>query len=164
MGYYSGEEEAIKSIIEDQIHVIPSAVRKMNYSGNNLYPNEGKIHLFTMVEFGIRKMFDVLYNYVRNEDNITLYRIGGVTYKKYYEECMKIKQKNIVYLGYIDEGTAADYMKYAYYFVFNTVNEGQGLPPMEAMLPNTQPVLNDLTVFRGIMGICHIITITKNHS
>lgn len=146
------KETLLPYIKEDQIYVIPSAVRKMEPSGKNPYPNDGKIHLFTLGEFGVRKRFDVLYDYVRGEENVTLYHIGGVTYKKYYEECMKNKPENVIYLGYKDGTTVADYMKFADYFVFNTINEGQGYPPMEAMLLNTQPVLNELPIFKETMG------------
>ena len=146
------KETLLPYVNEEQISVIPSAARKMKPSGKNPYPDDGKIHLFTLGEFGVRKRFDVLYDYVRGSEDISLYHIGNITYQKYYEDCMRNKPDNVYYLGYKDATTVADYINKADYFVFNTINEGQGLPPMEAMLLNTQPVLNDIPVFRETMG------------
>ncbi len=83
---------------------------------------------------------------------MSLYHVGNIVYKDYYEKCMRDKPENVYYLGYQDKVTVGDYMKNADYFVYNSLDEGQGLPPLEAMLLNTQPVVNDIPVFREMMN------------
>ena len=136
----------------NKIVKITTKVPQPENIGPNPYKDDGKIHLFTLGEFGKRKRFGVLYEYMQSFQEAELYHIGRVVYKNYYEECMKFKPPNVHYLGYKPEAEMRGYMKYADAFVYNTLNEGQGFAPMEAMRLNVKTIVNDLPVFRELLG------------
>jgi glycosyltransferase involved in cell wall biosynthesis len=134
------------------IHVIHIGVRKRMPSGKNPYPDDGRKHLITVGDFSPRKKFDVLYQYMRDTEDADLYHIGRIAYEEVYKSCMQVKPQNVHYLGYLPDQLVTDYMAYADAFVFYSIAEGQGLPPMEAMRLGTQAIVNDIPVFHETLG------------
>ena len=117
----------------------------------NPYPNDGKLHLITMGEIHgklpNRKRIFELYDWIKDRNDIDLYHIGIVSDPRYIGYA-----KNIHQLGQVDPQAKFNYLAYADKYVFKTIGEGQGLPTMEAMRLNTQPVINDLPEHRYFLG------------
>jgi hypothetical protein len=144
----------VKSTIENyayNIAVIPQGVKIPDMQYFNPYKDDGKMHLITMGKihknFHNKKLIYVLYEWLKDNPNIDLYHIGKITDEKYLNYA-----KNIHNLQNVSENVKYAYLKYADKFVYNTEDEGQGLPTMEAMALNTQPIINDLPVHRELLG------------
>ena len=146
--------KTVKDTIEkyaNNIHVVTTGIKIPNLQFYNPYPADGKMHLITMGEihknFHKKKLIHILYEWLKDNPNIDLYHIGNITDEKYINYA-----KNIHNLQNVSEGTKFAYLKYADKYVYNTEDEGQGIPTMEAMRIGTQPVLNDLPVHRELLG------------
>ncbi len=139
-------------ISENKIKVIHFGVEVQEPTGDNPYPDDGKLHLLTVGNFGSRKRFDRVYSYLERMENIDLYHIGAVTVEERYKECLRIQPGNVCYLGYKDDNTMRLYMKYADRFVMDSYAEGYGLPPLEAMKFGVQPIVSDIPIFHEMMG------------
>lgn len=59
---------------------------------------------------------------------------------------------NIRYVGYVTDGEAAALMKYCRAFLFPSIYEGFGIPPLEALSLGARIVVSDIPVFREIYG------------
>lgn len=135
------------------INIIPRGIENLPYSIINPYKNNGKIHLITIGDFNKRKRFDLLYDYVNGLKDVELYHIGKISDYDAYHKAMKNNNSNVKYLGYIaDSNLMYSYLQYADKFVFNTLDEGQGMPSLEALKLGTQPLVNDIAVHREILG------------
>ncbi len=133
-----------------QYYDIKSKTNIINWI-NNPYPNDHKLHLLTMGEIlgnqGNRKQITHIYDYVKDNKNIELYHIGKITDNKYLNY-----SPNIHHLTNLPENLKLSYLKFADKFVYKTLGEGQGLPTMEAMKLNIQPIINDIPIHRELLG------------
>ncbi len=148
-------EKANKYIEGALVYVIPRGVNKyLNVGLISPYPDDNKIHLITVGDFNKRKRFDLLYEYVKDLKDVHLYHIGKVSDIESYERAMRNINNNVSYLGYIPDSTIMHtYIKFAHKFVYNTLDEGQGMPSLEAMRLGTQPVVNNIEVHKEILGV-----------
>ncbi len=62
----------------------------------------------------------------------------------------KITSKNIIHVGFVEDLT--DLYKNAEVFIFPTLMEGFGLPPLEAMKHKVPVVCSDIPVLREVLG------------
>ena len=60
--------------------------------------------------------------------------------------------KNVIFVGYIDDGEMKSLMKNAKALLFPTFMEGFGLPPLEALALGTQAVVSDIPCLNEIYG------------
>lgn len=142
------KEDVLTFNKDADITVIPSAVPKYKGALFNPYPKDTKIHLVTMGALGnTRKRIKDLYNFVKDNPDLTLYHIGHIDVPEYTNYA-----KNIIQLGQVDENTKYSYLTFADKFVYYTNDEGQGYPTMEAMRCNTQPIINDIPIHRELLG------------
>ena len=139
-----------KYILNTPIAVIPTKVF-VQPPTSNPYPHDNKLHLLTMGEIHgdlpNRKRIYELYDWVKNLKDVDLYHIGKITDKRYLNYSPNIHQ-----LGQVLPQDKFDYLACADKFIFKTIGEGQGIPTMEAMKLNTQPVINDLPEHRYFLG------------
>ncbi len=144
------EEQVRKYISDIPISVIPTKVF-VDKPTTNPYLTDGKLHLITMGEIHgnlpNRKKIYELYDWIKDLKDVDLYHIGRITDPKYINY-----SKNIHQLGSVSPQEKFNYLAYADKFVFKTIGEGQGIPTMEAMKLNTQPVINDLPEHRDFLG------------
>lgn len=135
------------------INIIPRGVNNVNYYNYNPYENDGKLHLITIGDFNIRKRFDLLYDYVKDLDDVKLYHIGRIFDYNSYINAMKNINSNVKYLGYINDNKLLySYIYYADKFVYNSIDEGQGMPSLEAMKLGVQPVINNNEIHNEMIG------------
>lgn len=143
------EDQVRRFITNIPIAIIPTKVF-VSPGNENPYPNDGKLHLFTMGEISPsrpRKKIYELYEWIRNIEGVDLYHAGIIEDKKYLNYA-----KNIHQLGQISQQAKFNYLQFADKYVFKTIGEGQGFPVMEAMKLNTQVVVNDIPEHRFFLG------------
>ncbi|MCL4342639.1 MAG: glycosyltransferase [Candidatus Thermoplasmatota archaeon] len=120
----------------------------------NPFPDDGKIHLILVTDYNPRKRLDKLLPELSGRSDMDIYIIGRTdvwprqySYAKEYSD----RFKNIHILGYLEfEGMRA-YLSAADLFVYHTVDEGIGMPPVEAMACGTNTLVNDIPVFREFL-------------
>ena len=71
-------------------------------------------------------------------------------YKTYQE--LNLNSKQVKFLGYVHSDDLIELYSGAEIFVFSSLYEGFGLPPLEAMACGTPVVASDIPVFREILG------------
>ena len=81
--------------------------------------------------------------------------VGGrhKSFNAVFEDCTDVENSvsNIIYTGYVSDDELASLYKYTKGFIFPSVYEGFGLPPLEAIIQGCKSVaLSDIPVFREI--------------
>lgn len=59
---------------------------------------------------------------------------------------------NLLFTGYLSDGEMKSLMKHAKAFIFPSLYEGFGIPPLEAMSVGTDCIVSDIPVHREILG------------
>lgn len=60
--------------------------------------------------------------------------------------------ENVRWIGYVDEADKPSLYRLAQVFVFPSISEGFGLPPLEAMASGTPTITSDIPVMREVCG------------
>lgn len=144
-------------IDQDRIKVINIPINHSYFypGGINPYPDNGKVHVLMVSDFNPRKRIDIIIKELAGNPEIEFYHIGPtqgwvarsnelVGYSKKFENIKFLGQKNIQ--------EVREYMAAADLFLYLSDNEGYGLPPIEAMACGTNVVVNDIPVFKEILG------------
>lgn len=86
------------------------------------------------------------------DNNIRLKIVGeSKNFKNGDEEVINlINSSNIEFLGSIDDKTLYKEVSHAKYLVQPSLYEGFGLPPLEALYLDTQPIISDIEVFKEV--------------
>jgi glycosyltransferase involved in cell wall biosynthesis len=89
--------------------------------------------------------------------NIKLYIVGGVNERIFGKDSKKIlnyikNNENIKFLGRVNEDTLIQLYSNALCFVYPSLYEGFGLPPLEAQACGCPVVISDILVFKEIYG------------
>jgi len=91
------------------------------------------------------------------DKSIKLYIVGGLNEKIFGEESGKVlnyikNNDNIRFLGRVDDNKLIELYSNAVCFVYPSLYEGFGIPPLEAQACGCPVVLSDIPVFREIYG------------
>ena len=86
---------------------------------------------------------------------IKLYIVGSLNKKIYGKESLKIinlakKNQNIKYLGRVDDDKLIELYSNAVCFVYPSLYEGFGIPPLEAQACGCPIVISDIPVFKEV--------------
>ena len=89
--------------------------------------------------------------------NIKLYIVGGLNEKIFGKNSKNILKmievnKNIKFLGRVDDSKLIELYSNATCFVYPSLYEGFGIPPLEAQACGCPVVLSDIPVFREVYG------------
>lgn len=87
--------------------------------------------------------------------NIKLYIVGGLNEKIFGKNARRIlnemkKNENIVFLGRVNDDKLIDLYSNAICFVYSSLYEGFGIPPLEAQACGCPVVISDIPVFKEI--------------
>ena len=121
----------------------------------NPYPQNNLKHLVTVGDFNPRKRFDIIYDAVSLSRDLELYHIGPVNgwISRYNELRTKaIASGRIKLLGQLDDEEMIRYLTFADIFVYLSQDEGVGFTPLEAMSCGTNVLVNNLPIFKELMG------------
>ncbi len=152
-----GREKIIEklNVDDENVRVVYHSVEHDIFFRDNEdpFPNDGKIHVLTVGDFNPRKKYDVLYKAIEDEKDFVLYHIGPVNgWNERYNflKSMAEKTDNIKILGPVKPEMLRKYYSNADIFVYLSIDEGFGLPPLEAMACGTNVVVSDIPVFREV--------------
>lgn len=88
---------------------------------------------------------------IRNWEGISVPLVIAGGRSIFYDRLEKlITSKKIIHLGYVDDLT--ELYKHAAVFVFPTLMEGFGLPPLEAMKHGVPVICSDIPVLHEVLG------------
>lgn len=78
---------------------------------------------------------------------------GGSNSSVFKEQGLEITS-NVKFIGYVNDKELVALYKYASCFVYPSIYEGFGIPPLEAMFFNCPVILSDIEVFKEIYRDC----------
>lgn len=76
---------------------------------------------------------------------------GGTNFSVFKEQGLEITS-NVKFIGYVNDEELVALYKYASCFVYPSIYEGFGIPPLEAIAFNCPAILSDIEVFKEIYG------------
>lgn len=150
---------------EDKIDVIPLAPSGRYYRINDRRPEPKQLRRFTKKNYVLyvgtvepRKNLKVLiraFSLVKEKYDLSLIIAGGRGWLYddiiSYPEDLGIKG-DVIFTGYVDEGTLLYLYNYASVFVYPSLYEGFGLPPLEAMSCGVPVITSDIPALREVVG------------
>jgi glycosyltransferase involved in cell wall biosynthesis len=84
----------------------------------------------------------VFKDFLKTNPDFYLVLVG--TYNYFYQQLEKFTDKHVVFAGFIPDKKLASYYRQAHAYIFPSLYEGFGLPPLEALAHQT-PVLSSST-------------------
>ncbi|HNW98710.1 MAG TPA: glycosyltransferase family 1 protein [Bacteroidales bacterium] len=147
--FSKGEISSYYGINKNKIIVVPNAVSSnLNITENK---KNKKRYLLTVSSIDPRKNLKRLieaFNNI-NDDSIELLIIGSQNsnFKKNYE---LVNENNIKFLGYVSDDELAFYYEGAIAFIYPSIYEGFGIPPLEAMRFSCPVLVSDIPVLREV--------------
>lgn len=76
---------------------------------------------------------------------------GGTNSNIFKEQGLEVTS-NVKFIGYVNDEELVSLYKYANCFIYPSIYEGFGIPPLEAMYFNCPVILSDIEVFHEIYG------------
>ena len=76
---------------------------------------------------------------------------GGTNSNIFKEQGLEVTS-NVKFIGYVNDEELVALYKYASCFVYPSIYEGFGIPPLEAMYFNCPVILSDIEIFKEIYG------------
>lgn len=87
-----------------------------------------------------------------NNQNVKLYVVGGKNVIYSEIECMETVSSNIIWLGRVSDIELAELYRNALGFIYPSLYEGFGLPPLEAMSSGAPVIVSDIPPHREVCG------------
>lgn len=130
-----------------RIHVIGNGWQHMNrvepdekvLKSNNLIRNK---YFFTLGNVSKNKNTKWVYEVAKNHPHYKFVISGrkAEVSNEYYD-----KLENVIYLGYISDGEIKSLLENCKAFIFPSIHEGFGIPPMEALSQNAKIIISNTT-------------------
>ena len=136
-------------INEDKISVIYNAVSE---KFNNKTPlSEKKEYILAVSSIEPRKNFERLLAAAKLLDNDVKLLVVGAKNKVFGNVNLE-QNSRVEFLGYVSDEELKKYYSNALLFVYPSIYEGFGLPPLEAMASGCPVVLSDIEVFHEVFS------------
>ena len=105
---------------------------------------KSKNFFFSMSSLGKNKNFKWILEIARRNPGLIFAVAGNNDVKKYGETfCIEKKLNNVHYLGYVTDDQAKMLMKESKAFIFPSIYEGFGIPPLEALAMGTKVICSN---------------------
>lgn len=145
------------SIKNEKIKVIYNAVSPLFYDSNNSITKENskKKYILAVSSIDPRKNFIRLLaslRYIKDKD-VKLYVVGGQNsiYSTSINELSKnFPSERIKWLGRVSDEELKQYYTNALCFVYPSLYEGFGIPPLEAMACSTPTIVSDIAAIKEV--------------
>lgn len=141
---------------------IPLDRVEVTYNGidhmKNIKPNEKIFSKFSIEKnnyvlavssLNPSKNFKLILETAKNLPEINFVIAGGANSNIFKEQGLEITS-NVKFIGYVKDEELVALYKYASCFVYPSIYEGFGIPPLEAMYFGCPVILSDIAVFREI--------------
>ncbi len=84
--------------------------------------------------------------------NLIIIGVKGQSYETYLNECIKLKIKNrVIFTGFVETSHLPYFYNNALCFIYPSIYEGFGLPPLEAMACKTPVITSNITSMPEIL-------------
>ncbi len=154
--------EFSKKEISDYFNINPNKISVI-YNGVNETFKPKKIrqkekYILGLSSIAKHKNFERLIQaFLKIDTNVKLYIVGGINPKIFGKSTLKIldkiqESKNIVFLGRVDDDKLIELYSNALFFVYPSLYEGFGIPPLEAQACGCSVLLSDIPVFKEVYG------------
>lgn len=153
--YSKKEISRIYPIVSDKIHVIYNALSdKFKTCETEEVATIDEDYVLAVSSMDPRKNFPRLVDAFMQLENLPykLYIIGGKPNNFGDMKFSKYREDKVKFLGYVSDNELVEYYKKASLFVYPSLFEGFGIPPLEAMSQGTPVLLSDIEVLREVCG------------
>jgi glycosyltransferase involved in cell wall biosynthesis len=149
----SSKMEIVKLLNQpnDKISVIYNGITFTNKAELYQKPLYDKKYFLTVCSIDPRKNLHKLiqaFDLLKNED-VDLLIIGG-TNKSFANNFNKNINQQVKFLGYVNDSELINYYQNAVCFVYPSLYEGFGLPPLEALALGTKVIVSDIPSLREV--------------
>lgn len=138
----------------DKIEVLYNAVSDKFLSGGNTETDKtGELYVLAVSTIDPRKNFVRLihaFDKWEQKGNIKLYVVGGES--SVFSSSIREIIENVKWLGRVSDDELLAYYNKARCFVYPSLYEGFGIPPLEAMACGTPVVVSDIPPLREVCG------------
>lgn len=147
------------SMDDEKIRVIYNAVSSRFHASESSRRNAGEVtgekYILAVSSIDPRKNFSMLLKAFSliEDKNIKLYIVGGQAHiysTSIKELCDNIPTDRIKWLGRITDSELKEYYMNACCFIYPSLYEGFGIPPLEAMACGTPTIVSDIPPLREV--------------
>ena len=164
------ELQAIFKIKDSRIENIGSGwqhIERIPYAVDTLerYNLKSKSFYFSLGTQAPHKNMKWIYQCARSNPNET-FVLSGSFYNKVFKKTTESLPPNVRYLGYLSDSDVKTLMKECKAFLFPSLYEGFGLPPLEALSMGTTIFASDIPIMREIFedSVNYIDIQSQNYS
>jgi glycosyltransferase involved in cell wall biosynthesis len=109
-------------------------------------------YYFAMASVALHKNFKWIVGNAKKFPDKTFAIAGKIDKKEFSYDFELNETENLKFLGYVSDEDAASLMKCSKAFLFPTLYEGFGLPPLEAMSVGAKIIVSDIPVMHEVYG------------
>ncbi len=141
--YYKLPEDKVTVVYNGWQHFSPE-IANDNFAERFDFLKDGE-YFYTMSTLKKNKNFKWILENAKYNPDITYAVAGKIDAKKFGTTADEYEAPNIHYLGYVSDEEAKLLMKHAKAFVFPSLYEGFGIPPLEALAMGTPVICSNAT-------------------
>lgn len=143
-------------IAEEKIDTVYTFIDRNLYfpDERNPYPNDGKFHVVSVTDYNPRKKTPEVARSLAGHPEVDLYIIGRKDiWPAQYSMVEKIARdhKNIHILGFLPVDLLREYLSASNLYIAFSIDEGIGIPPVEAMACGTNVLANNIPVYHEFL-------------
>lgn len=155
--FTASELEKYVSIDKNKVEVVYNGIDKEWFNVNLEKPVYDKPYLLYVGNvkphknlINLVKAFELIKDKIPHDLIIVGKKEGFITGDKEVYNLVKNISNRIIFTGYIDDNLLKQYYKQADLFIFPSLYEGFGLPPLEALATDTKVICSKISVFKEV--------------
>ncbi len=138
-------------IDSEKIHVIYNSATYSEVKGGELPTNIPEKYYLAVSSIDPRKNFERLINVFAKLPECNLVVVGG-SYHVFTPIVLNSGYNNVTFAGRVSDDTLVGLYKNAFAFIYPSLYEGFGIPPIEAMTYGCPVIASDIDVLREVCG------------
>ncbi|OUO40462.1 hypothetical protein B5F82_04660 [Megamonas hypermegale] len=140
----------------EKIEITYNGINHMSYINPNdnifyKYSIEKNNYILAVSSLNPSKNFKLILKTAKVLPEYNFIIAGGTNSTVFKEQGFEITS-NVKFIGYVNDEELVALYKYASCFVYPSIYEGFGIPPLEAMYFNCPVIVSDIVVFHEIIG------------
>ena len=149
--FSKGEITKWLHIANHKIHVIYNSATNCNVNERSMPADIPEKFFLAVSSIDPRKNFERLVNVFGRLPDCNLVVVGGSS-RVFSKTALGYECKNVKFLGRVSDDTLVCLYKHAFAFLYPSLYEGFGIPPLEAMTYGCPVVASDIEVLREVCG------------